>query len=319
MIVVTGGEGFIGKNLIKRLEDDGNIGIVSLDTKSMSLDEMYRWLAEHAKDIDCIYHLGAITDTTEMREELFNDYNFGASTFIWNLCALYKIPLIYASSAATYGDGEQGFDDEKPIKGLKPLNPYGWSKQKFDEWVLTTVLRPPFWAGLKFFNVYGHGEAHKGNMASVVYQKYLEIMANEDDVNYSVESDGSFFGALYVNLFKSHRPDYKNGEQLRDFVYVDDVVDVCVWMEKNKPACGMYNVGTGKARTFNDLVHAIFNSLEIKQNIKYVNIPENIRDKYQYFTEAKVFKLRTAGYDKKFHELEEGVEKYICKLKHESR
>lgn len=318
MIVVTGGEGFIGQNLVQELTRRGYVGVVSLDTKSETLDSIFSWLMEHAKEIDCIFHLGAITDTTIMDRNLFDEYNVTASMFIWNLCAEHNIPLIYASSAATYGDGEEGFDDEKDILKLRPLNPYGWSKQQFDVWAETQEKYPESWYGLKFFNVYGYGEAHKGKMASVVYQKYLEIKDNQDYVNEYVDVEGSFCGALYVNLFKSHHPDYKDGEQARDFVYVDDVVDVCIWLYENKPISGIYNVGTGKARTFNDLVYAVFKSLGTMQNISYIDIPKKIRDKYQYFTEAKMLKLKLAGYTKKFHELEEGVSKYINKLKDEN-
>jgi ADP-L-glycero-D-manno-heptose 6-epimerase len=303
MIVVTGGEGFIGGNLVRELTRRGAIGVISLDTRTESLDSIFSWLMNHIKDIDCIYHLGAITDTTVMDRNLFDEYNVNASIFIWNLCTEFKIPLIYASSAATYGDGEDGFDDEKDIITLKPLNPYGWSKQQFDVWAETQEKQPPYWYGLKFFNVYGYGEAHKKGMASVVYHTYNQIMYG---------SQG------YVKLFKSHRPEYKNGEQARDFIYVDDVVDVCIWLAENKPMSGIYNVGTGKARTFNDLARAVFKSLGIPENISYIDTPIKIRDKYQYFTEAKVFKLRLAGYNKKFYELEDGVSEYVKKLKNEN-
>ena len=301
MIVVTGGEGFIGKNLVEELTRRGNIGVVSLDTKTETLDSIFTWLMNNANDIDCIYHLGAITDTTVMDRNLFDEYNVGASIFIWQLCAEHKIPLIYASSAATYGDGEEGFDDEGDIIKLTPLNPYGWSKHQFDVWAEIQEKQPPQWYGLKFFNVYGYGEAHKNKMASVVFHAYNQIMKTNE-----------------MKLFKSHRPDYKDGEQKRDFVYVDDVVDVCIWLANNKPLSGIYNVGTGKARSFNDLAKAVFKSLELPENISYIDTPKNIRDKYQYFTEAKIEKLRLTGYTNKFHELEEGVEKYINKLNNEN-
>jgi len=301
MIVVTGGEGFIGKNLVEELTRRGNIGVVSLDTKTETLDSIFTWLMNNANDIDCIYHLGAITDTTVMDRNLFDEYNVGASIFIWQLCAEHKIPLIYASSAATYGDGEEGFDDEGDIIKLTPLNPYGWSKHQFDVWAEIQEKQPPQWYGLKFFNVYGHGEAHKNKMASVVFHAYNQIKKTNE-----------------MKLFKSHRPDYKDGEQKRDFVYVDDVVDVCIWLANNKPLSGIYNVGTGKARSFNDLAKAVFKSLELPENISYIDTPKNIRDKYQYFTEAKIEKLRLTGYTNKFHELEEGVEKYINKLNNEN-
>ena len=301
MIVVTGGEGFIGKNLIAELQRRGNIGVVSLDTKSESLDSIFNWLLVHAHEIDCIYHLGAITDTMEMDRNKFDEYNVNATMFIWNLCFGFNIPLVYASSAATYGDGEEGFDDEKDIIKLKPLNPYGWSKQQFDVWAEVQEYQPKHWYGLKFFNVYGYGEAHKGKMASVVFHAYNQIKETRR-----------------LKLFKSHRPDYKDGEQLRDFVYVDDIVDVCIFMATEKPLNGLYNVGTGKARTFDDLGRAVFKCLDIPLLIDYIDTPILIRDKYQYFTEAKINKLRVAGYKKPFHELEEGVSKYINKLKNET-
>jgi ADP-L-glycero-D-manno-heptose 6-epimerase len=298
MIVVTGGEGFIGKNLIKKLEDRGHIGVVSLDTKSENLGYIYSWLLSQTAQIDCVFHLGAITDTTEMDRNKFDEYNVGPSIFIWNFCTYYKIPLIYASSAATYGDGSLGFDDEKDIDEYVPLNPYGWSKHQFDRYVLEQHQIPPFWVGLKFFNVYGYGEAHKDKMSSVVLQMYNQLMKLSN-----------------VTLFKSHNLDYKDGEQLRDFIYIDDVVDICIWMCENRPMSGIYNVGTGKARTFNDMAKAVFKSrYGTDPSIKYIDIPLKIRDKYQYFTEAKITKLKTAGYKTDFHTLEEGIEKYIEKL-----
>jgi ADP-L-glycero-D-manno-heptose 6-epimerase len=318
MIVVTGGLGFIGRNLVKELERQGNIGVIVLDTKTEKLESIYEWLLIHAKEIDVIFHMGAITDTTVMDRNLFDEYNVVASMFIWNICVNNQIPLIYASSAATYGDGEEGFDDEKSILELKPLNPYGWSKQQFDLWVLEQEKEPPHWFGLKFFNVYGHGEAEKGKMASVVYQKYLEIKVNNEEFERKVNEYGAYCGYQFIKLFKSHNPKYKDGEQLRDFIYVDDIVDVCIWLWKEMPMSGIYNVGTGKARTFNDLVKAVFKSLDTEQSIKYIDIPPKIRDKYQYFTQAKMNKLRGVGYIKPFHELEDGVEKYINKLKYEN-
>ena len=301
MIVVTGGKGFIGQNLVMELTKRGYVGIVVLDTKVETLESILEWLSSNAKDIDAVFHLGAITDTTVMDRNLFDEFNVMASIFIWNICTEYHIPLIYASSAATYGDGEEGFDDERTILNLKPLNPYGWSKQEFDVWVMGQERTPWFWAGLKFFNVYGYGEKDKGSMASVVFHTYNQIN----------ESGG-------MKLFRSHNPRYKDGEQLRDFVYVDDVVDVCIWMFENKPVSGIYNVGTGKARTFHDLSKAVFKTLGIQEKISYIDTPIKIRDKYQYFTEAQIDKLRKAGYKKPFHELEDGVLKYINKLRYEN-
>lgn len=301
MIIVTGGLGFIGRNLVRKLRKQGRF-VVILDTKIESLDSIYIWLTTNARDIECIYHLGAITDTTIMNSVLFGEYNLFSSMFIWNLCTEYQIPLVYASSAATYGDGEQGFDDEKSIKILQPLNPYGESKHLFDLWNELEEKTPPNWYGLKFFNVYGYGEADKGKMASVVFHTY-------NQVNNTGE----------MKLFKSHNLNFGDGEQLRDFVYVDDVVDVCIFMMENLPQSGIYNVGTGKARSFNDLSKAVFNCLGICEKISYIDTPIEIRDKYQYFTQAKIDKLRKIGYIANFHELEDGVEKYINKLKYENR
>jgi ADP-L-glycero-D-manno-heptose 6-epimerase len=308
MIVVTGGRGFIGTNLVNELEKQGNTGIMVLDTINQSLDSIYVWLMMHSTEIDVIFHFGAITDTTVMDKNLFDKYNVECSMFIWSLCTNYHIPLIYASSAATYGDGEEGFDDNHRIFNLKPLNPYGQSKQQFDLWILDQEETPPFWAGLKFFNVYGYGEKHKGNMASVAFQLYNEII-----------TDGQ------VKLFKSYRPQYMDGEQKRDFIYVNDVVDICIFLNKEqkhytnyKLHNGLYNVGTGKARSYNDLAKAVFKSLDIKEKIQYIDIPIKIRNKYQYFTEAKIDKLRNVGYDKPFHELEDGIAEYITKLKYEN-
>lgn len=301
MIIVTGGLGFIGRNLVQKLLKRGKFVIV-LDTKIESLNSIYIWLTKNAKDIECIYHLGAITDTTEMNIELFNEYNLHCSMFVWNLCTEYQIPLIYASSAATYGDGKQGFDDEKSIKTLQPLNPYGDSKHVFDLWNELEDKTPPYWYGLKFFNVYGYGEANKGKMASVVFHTYNQVKLSGE-----------------MKLFRSHNPNFGDGEQLRDFVYVDDVVDVCIFMMENLPKSGIYNVGTGKARSFIDLTKAVFNCLGIHEKISYIDTPIEIRDKYQYFTEAKIAKLRNIGYIADFHELEYGVEKYINKLKYENR
>jgi ADP-L-glycero-D-manno-heptose 6-epimerase len=298
MIIVTGGEGFIGQNLIKELNRRSYMNVISLDTKSMDLDNIFNRILQNAEDIDAIFHLGAITDTTIMDRNLFDEYNVVSSMYIWNICATYNIPLIYASSAATYGDGSLGFDDEKDIINLKPLNPYGWSKQQFDVWIETQEKQPPLWYGLKFFNVYGFGESHKGNMASVVFHSYNQI--NETGK---------------IKLFKSHNSRYNNGEQLRDFIYVEDIVDVCIWMYNYNPVSGIYNVGTGKSRTFKDLAKGVFKSLGKEENISYIDMPAKLKDQYQYFTEAKMSKLKSVGYNKPFHELEEGVFKYINKLK----
>lgn len=299
MIVVTGGEGFIGRNLIIDLQELGYNNVIPLDIKSESLNEIYDWLHVHSHKITCIFHLGAITDTTETNLNLFDEYNVNCSKFIWNLCSAYNIPLIYASSASTYGNGEKGFDDEASILNLKPLNPYAQSKQDFDIWITKQNNEPPYWYGLKFFNVYGYDESHKGKMASVVYHSFNQI----------VETNSA-------TLFKSHNPNYKDGNQSRDFIYVKDVTSVCIHMFENNPVSGIYNVGTGKARTFEDLVKSVFKSMGREENIKYVDTPLQIRDKYQYFTEAKSNKLRNiGGYNKKFYEIEDGVSEYVKQLR----
>ena len=214
---------------------------------------------------------------------------------MWNRCSDYQIPLIYASSAATYGLGEFGYnDDHEVVNKLVPLNPYGESKNDFDIWALSSKKQPPIWAGLKFFNVYGPNEYHKGRMASVMLHAFGQI-----------KETGK------VKLFKSHNPKFKDGEQLRDFVYVKDVVDVILFMMKEKPTSGLYNLGTGKARSFVDLARATFAALELEPNIEFIDTPEDIRDKYQYFTEANMDKLRSVGYEKEFTSLEIGVDDYV--------
>jgi ADP-L-glycero-D-manno-heptose 6-epimerase len=247
--------------------------------------------------IDFVFHLGARTDTTEFDYTILEKLNVDYSKKIWNYCVEKNIPLVYASSAATYGGGELGYKDdhELPYK-LNPLNPYGKSKNEFDKWALRQAQdkQPSFWTGLKFFNVYGPNEYHKGRMASVIFHAFNQI-----------KSSGK------VKLFKSHRPEYKDGEQLRDFVYVKDVVDICYWLMNEKPASGLYNLGTGKARTFNDLVTAIFKSLGKEPVIEYIDTPPDIRDKYQYFTEADMDKIRNAGFREDFYSLEEGVDTYV--------
>lgn len=327
MIVVTGGLGFIGQNLLNELVLGGisnSEDVYALDTKTHSLEEIYDFLKTNAEQIDGIFHLGAITDTTETDLEKFYEYNVACSIFIWNLCVDYNIPLIYASSAATYGDGQLGFDDEKSIDDLKPLNPYGWSKQHFDLWVAQQKTHPPRWYGLKFFNVYGYDESHKGKMSSVAFQLFNQL-----------NDTGK------MRIFKSHNPDFKDGEQLRDFVYVDDIVDVCLFLYKFLPTSGIYNVGTGKSRTFKDLAKAVYYSyheiydykvksfedaarvtqriFQFKEDLIYIDTPEHIREQYQYITEAKIDKLRSIGYEKDFTIIEDGVEKYIKKLKSEKK
>lgn len=315
-IVITGADGFIASNLAKRLNHQGYDNLILVDSleehaKNKNLngvecvdaierDQFIEWLTEHSDEVEFIFHLGARTDTTEFNFRVLDSLNLSYSKLLWEICTVKQIPLLYASSAATYGMGENSFsDDHSLIKDLKPLNPYGLSKQLFDMHVLEQTKTPPFWCGLKFFNVYGPHEFHKGRMASVVLHAYSQIKRTGK-----------------VKLFKSHHPDFKDGEQLRDFIYIDDVLDVCMffynkYQEQVQTPNGIYNLGTGNARTFNHLVRAIFNALNLRPDIEYINTPEDIRDKYQYFTEAKMEKLRAAGYDYNFISLEEGVKKYI--------
>jgi ADP-L-glycero-D-manno-heptose 6-epimerase len=269
------------------------------DILKMDRDVFPEWFTEHADEVSFVFHLGARTDTTEFDFRVLDSLNLSYSMTLWEICTVKQIPLLYASSAATYGIGDQGFDDdESKIPLLTPLNPYGLSKQLFDAQVICQQEQPPFWAGLKFFNVYGPYEAHKGRMASVVFHAFNQIRET---------------GKL--KLFRSHNPNFKDGEQLRDFIYIDDVINICLYMYHNRPANGIYNVGTGKARSFNDLGKAVFKSMGQPENIEYIPIPEDIRDKYQYFTEATMSKLTKTGYKSEFLSLEQGVEKYVGFLK----
>ncbi len=253
------------------------------------------WLNQHAAEADLVFHLGARTDTTEFDRSVFDRLNVSYSQQIWQICAREGLSLVYASSAATYGDGQLGYSDaHERIAMLRPLNPYGDSKQAFDCWALEQESKPPSWAGLKFFNVYGPNEYHKGRMASVVLHAFNQIRES---------------GA--VRLFRSHRSAYTDGGQRRDFVYVKDVVNVLEWFVDHRAHSGIYNLGTGQARTFLDLACAVFAAMQLPENIVYVDIPEDIRDTYQYFTEAEMGKLRAAGYAAPFRSLEEGVSDYV--------
>ena len=257
--------------------------------------EFHDWLDANQQLVQFIFHLGARTDTTEFDTAIFDELNLHYSQEVWKRCVKYGIPLVYASSAATYGAGEHGYDDDHDlIAKLKPLNPYGESKNDFDRWALAQAEKPYFWAGLKFFNVYGPNEYHKGRMASVVLHAFRQIR----------DTGG-------MKLFRSHRPDYKDGEQLRDFVYVKDVCDVCLFLMEHRKHSGIYNLGSGKARTFLDLARAVFAALGKDEKIEFIDTPADIRDKYQYYTEANMAKLKGIGYDKPFTSLEEGVGDYV--------
>jgi ADP-L-glycero-D-manno-heptose 6-epimerase len=312
MIVVTGAAGFIGSCLVSQLNQAGIRDIVVSDdfTKKekernltgklyynqVDREELPAWIEEHWNIIEFVFHIGARTNTTEFDKEIFDRLNLGYTQTLWKLCARYDLPFVYASSAATYGLGELGYSDEDEaiIPKLKPLNPYGESKNDFDIWALRQSQRPPYWVGLKFFNVYGPNEYHKGRMASVIFHAYNQIRQNGK-----------------VKLFRSHNPDYKDGGQLRDFVYVKDVCSVLLFLYKHRVPNGIYNLGTGKARTFEDLARATFAAMGVKEKIEFIDTPADIRDKYQYFTEAKMAKLKRAGYNKPFHTLEEGVNDYV--------
>jgi ADP-L-glycero-D-manno-heptose 6-epimerase len=312
MIVVTGAAGFIGSCLVGKLNNKGITDIVLVDDfskkekkentehkafkEAVHRDLFFGWCREHGCEIDFMLHIGARTDTAEFDQGVFDRLNLNYSKSIWELCTERDIPLIYASSAATYGIGDLGYKDdhELPFR-LEPLNPYGESKNEFDKWALLQKESPPFWAGLKFFNVYGPNEYHKGRMASVIFHAYHQILNNGK-----------------VRLFRSHNPDYKDGEQLRDFIYVKDVIDVIYFLMQRGKESGLYNLGTGKARAFLDLARATFKALDEKENIEFIDTPEDIRDKYQYFTEADMSKLNAAGYDFPFYTLEEGIEEYVA-------
>lgn len=311
MIVITGAAGFIASYLAKRLNDAGHTNLILVDDFSIESkkrnwttlqfdrcidrEAFLPWFEDNSKFIDFVFHLGARTDTTEKSQEILDHLNLQYSQTIWQICSQAQIPLVYASSAATYGLGEFGYKDEHSLsQKLQPLNLYGKSKNDFDIWALAQEATPPHWYGLKFFNVYGPNEYHKGRMASVVLHTFKQI-----------KEKGS------MQLFKSHHPDYKDGEQLRDFVYVKDVSKVCEFLMQQLPQSGLYNLGSGKARTFYDLARLTFEALDLAPQISFIDTPLDIRDKYQYFTQADMSKLLNAGYTGGFHSLEQGVSDYV--------
>lgn len=318
MIVVTGASGFIASCLVTRLNADRFVDLILVDDfKSLSKHpnhertgknfqgkqykqlvdrtEFPEWLRENENQVDFVFHIGARTDTTEFDYEIFRELNLDYSKQIWNICAEYAIPLVYASSAATYGNGEFGYrDDHDLCSQLKPLNPYGESKNDFDIWALQQKEAPFFWAGLKFFNVYGPNEYHKERMASVIFHAYRQISQNGK-----------------MKLFRSHRADYTDGGQMRDFIYVKDLTEVCIFLMHHRKNSGIYNLGTGKARPFIDLAHSTFRSMGRDPQVEFIDTPADIRDKYQYFTEADMTKLISIGYDKPFTSLEDGIDDYV--------
>lgn len=319
-ILVTGAAGFIGARLVELLRARGKIA-VCVDRPEyfeqrlelarvpfgpiVDRDRLFDWLEEEERSLEAIFHLGACTDTTERDEELFDRVNLEYSKQLWEFTSRRSIPLIYASSAATYGAGEHGYDDdEELIPQLKPLNPYGDSKQQFDLFALSREregVAPPSWSGFKFFNVYGYGERHKGEMASVVLKATDQIRAR-----------GS------VRLFRSHHPDYADGGQSRDFVWVDDVVRALLFAWEKPISRGIFNIGTGRARTFLDLARAVFAGLRVPESIEFIDTPPSIRDQYQYFTQAEVKRLREEGFPCDFSSLEDGVRRYVERLLEES-
>ena len=317
MILVTGAAGFIGSNLVAALAAKGSNDIVVCDylgdenkwrnlakhqvADIINPEELFDYLEQYCDNIDMIFHMGAVSSTTETNVDLIIKSNFKLSLNLWNWCAVNQVGFIYASSAATYGELSAGFHDDGSCEALArliPLNAYGWSKHLFDRRVARLVFegakKPPQWAGLKFFNVYGPNEYHKGSQQSVVVQIFKQI-----------EETGK------ATLFQSHNENFNHGEQLRDFIWVGDCVDVMIWLFENPDISGLFNCGTGRARSFKDLAHAVFASLKKEPNIIYIPTPENIRDKYQYFTEAKMDRLRLAGYVGESTSLEDGIKRYV--------
>ncbi|PPR12079.1 MAG: ADP-L-glycero-D-manno-heptose-6-epimerase [Alphaproteobacteria bacterium MarineAlpha11_Bin1] len=317
MIIVTGGAGFIGSHLVKELEKRGTPDVVVCDffgtddkwkniakrrlENILPPGDLSEFLNDNAADIESVFHMGAVSATTERDVDLIIRSNIRLSIDLWNWCTANNSNLIYASSAATFGDGKMGFDDDNTpnaLARLRPLNAYGWSKHVFDQRVARIVSengpRPPHWAGLKFFNVYGPNEYHKDNMISVVLKNFRQINETGKAV-----------------LFRSHNPDYPDGGQKRDFVWVEDCVDIALWVSEASSAPGIFNVGTGKSRTFYDLASSVFGAMGKVENIEFIDTPAAIRDRYQYFTQANMTRLRDAGYDRPGTSLEDGVLQYI--------
>lgn len=311
MIVVTGALGFIGSALLGELQQRGYGELVAVDNfndshkfsnlegKNLHLkidrSEFVNWLDQNGEKVQFVFHIGARTRTNEFDWNVLNELNIDYSKSVWNLCVKHSIPLVYASSAATYGNGDQGFsDDPSKLMSLKPMNPYGESKQIFDLWMLSQTETPPFWAGFKFFNVFGPNEYHKGRMASVVYHAYNQIVEKGE-----------------VSLFKSYKPEYADGAQKRDFVYVKDVINVLIYEMETRKNAGLYNLGSGKAHTFLELATAVFDALGIDPNISYIDMPEDIRNNYQYFTEADESRLIESGYHLGFTDFNVAVSDYV--------
>ncbi len=311
MIVVTGAAGFIGSNLVHYLNHNGFNDLVLVDdfsiqkkqrnitntryTLKIHRDDFFEWLVKEQRFVEFVFHIGARTDTSEFDPAVFDKLNLKYSKSVWQICSEYGIPLVYASSAATYGAGEYGYDDNHDIiPKLKPLNPYGISKNEFDKWVLQQQQQPGFWAGLKFFNVYGPNEYHKGRMASVIFHAFHQIKET---------------GRL--KLFRSHKAGIADGEQSRDFIYVKDITKILIHLMLNRSHSGIFNAGTGKARTFIDLAKNVFTAMKKEPVIDFIDTPADIRNKYQYFTEASMQKLREVGYSQPFYSLDDGIAEYV--------
>jgi ADP-L-glycero-D-manno-heptose 6-epimerase len=310
MILLTGAAGFVGSYTLGKLnayrvrdilicdkfdveKKQNNLAGKSFIAK-IDRDILFKELPAYKGKIDCIIHLGARTDTTEFNKVIFDKLNLEFSKDLWNYSAENDIPFIYASSAATYGNGEMGYDDSTPPGLLHPLNPYGESKNEFDKWALAQIQSPSFWCGMKFFNVYGPNEYHKGRMASVIFHAFNQIVTKGE-----------------VTLFKSHHPDYADGHQSRDFIYVDDIAEFIWFIYKRQTQKGLINLGTGQARTFLDLTKAVFDAMGKTPKINFIDTPEDIRDKYQYFTQAVTTKLINTQFNRPITSLEEGVKKYM--------
>lgn len=312
MLVVTGAAGFIGScqlsYLAERFPQADLIAVDELATgaKAPNLKGknvahfvhrlvFHEWLETHAGEVQAVFHLGARTDTTEKDRHIFDELNFGYSQKLWKICTRHQIPFLYASSAATYGGGEHGYsDDHHLVQKLQPLNPYGESKNDFDNWVLSQKKTPPQWAGFKFFNVFGPNEFHKGRMASVIFHTFNQIREHGK-----------------MKLFKSHRPEIQHGHQARDFVYIRDVLKMINWIHQEKPANGLYNIGSGSPNIFLDLVHFTFDALEIPPQIEFIDTPEDIRDSYQYYTCADMSKLKGEGFTEAPYSFKDAIHEYV--------
>ncbi|MBX2816846.1 MAG: ADP-glyceromanno-heptose 6-epimerase [Saprospiraceae bacterium] len=311
LIVVTGGAGFIGSCLIADLNQKGFQNILVVDdfnrlekirnlgdkkiTGLKHRDDFLIWLDTYGEEVHMVYHIGARTDTAESDSRIFDELNLEYSKRIWKSCSRLKIPLLYASSAATYGLGESGYQDRHDlVDRLVPLNPYGRSKNDFDAWALRQTSHPPHWYGLKFFNVFGPNEYHKGRMASVIFHTHRQIQKT---------------GAM--KLFRSHRADIQDGQQSRDFIYIKDLLKMIDFFSRNRPESGLYNCGTGTARTFYDLATGVFSALKMEPKISFIDTPLDIRETYQYFTQADLSKVRAAGYSHTFMSLEKAIHDYV--------